>query len=149
MTDDRAGRLVAAVRRHLGLRQVDVARAATVDQKVVSLIERGELPRVSVDAFRRVCAALGIDPVLELRWRGGHGERLIDRVHSAIVERVVAELAGAGWGCEPEFSFNVFGERGSVDVLAWHPASRALLIVEAKSRFTDLQALLMALSRKV
>jgi DNA-binding XRE family transcriptional regulator len=47
MTDDRAGRLIAAVRKHLGMRQIDLARAANVDQKVVSLLERGELARVS------------------------------------------------------------------------------------------------------
>jgi Helix-turn-helix. len=149
MTDDRAGRLAAAVRRHLGLRQIDVARMAKVDQKVVSLIERGQLERVSVQRFRAVCAVLGIEPVLDLRWRGGQVDRLIDRGHAHIVERVIAELGSLGWEVVPEFTFNHFGERGSVDVLAWHAATRVLLIVEVKTRLTDLQAMLMSLSRKI
>jgi transcriptional regulator with XRE-family HTH domain len=149
MTDDRAGRLIAAVRKHLGMRQIDLARAANVDQKVVSLLERGELARVSVDRFRRVCAALKIEPVLELRWRGGLADRLIDRGHARIVEAVVAELVRLGWECVPEYTVNVFGDRGSVDVLAWHPVRRAVLLIEVKTWLTDLQAMLSSLSRKV
>jgi transcriptional regulator with XRE-family HTH domain len=149
MTDEQAGRLIAAVRRHLGLRQEDVAREARVDQKIVSLLERGQLARVSVERFRRVCAALQVEPVLELRWRGGLGDRLIDRDHARIVEAVVAELSRLGWETTPEFTFNVYGERGSVDVLAWHAAKRALLLVEVKTRLTDLQRFLMSMSKKV
>jgi transcriptional regulator with XRE-family HTH domain len=149
VTDDRAGRLIAAVRIHLRMRQIDLARAAGVDQKVISLLERGQLVRVSVDRFRRVCAALGIEPVLELRWRGGLADRLVDRGHARIVEAIVAELGRLGWVCLPEYTFNVYGERGSVDALAWHPVHRALLIVEVKTRLTDMQAMLGSLSKKV
>jgi hypothetical protein len=122
---------------------------ASVDQKVVSLLEQGQFERVSVERFRRVCAALQIEPVLELRWRGGLGDRLIDREHARIVEAVVAELARLGWETTPEFTFSVYGERGSVDILAWHPGRRALLLIEVKTRLTDLQRLLMSLSRKL
>jgi transcriptional regulator with XRE-family HTH domain len=134
---------------HLGLRQVDVGRTAGVDQKIVSLLERGQIERVSVERFRKVCAALQIEAVLELRWRGGQGDRLIDRDHARIVEAVIAELARLGWETYPEFTFNFYGERGSVDILAWHPGKRALLLVEVKTRLTDLQRLLMSLSKKL
>jgi len=149
VTDDRAGRLIAAVRVHLGMRQIDLANAAGVDQKVVSLLERGELVRVSVVRFRRVCAALKIEPTTELRWRGGLADRLVDRGHARIVEAVVAELRRLGWEVLPEYTFNVFGERGSVDVLAWHPVHRALLIVEVKTRLMNMQAILGSMSKKV
>jgi transcriptional regulator with XRE-family HTH domain len=134
---------------YLGLRQVDVGRTAGVDQKIVSLLERGQIERVSVERFRKVCAALQIEAVLELRWRGGQGDRLIDRDHARIVEAVIAELARLGWETYPEFTFNFYGERGSVDILAWHPGKRALLLVEVKTRLTDLQRLLMSLSKKL
>src|SRR5262249_17263522 len=98
---------------------------------------------------RRVCASLGIESQLDLRWRGGLGERLIDRVHAQVVEIVTAALVESGWEVIPEFTFNVFGERGSVDILAWHPVHRALLSVEGKSRIQDVQARLMCVSRKV
>ncbi len=149
MTDEQAGRLIAAVRRHLNMRQAEVAAAAGVDAKVVSLLERGELERVSVVRFRRVCAVLGIERDLTLRWRGGLGDRLIDRGHALIGEAVLADVTRHGWEPQPEFTFNVYGERGSVDILAWHPVRRALLIVEVKTRLTDLGSLLMSMSRKV
>jgi hypothetical protein len=40
---------------------------------------------------------------------------------------------------EVEVSFNHYGDRGRVDVLAFDPVSRALLVVEVKSAFGDLQ----------
>ena len=149
MDDRRAGRFVAAVRIHLALRQDDLAAAARVSQNVITLIETGRLERVSLRNFCRVCAALEIDAGFDLRWRGGLGDRLIDTGHAAIVEAIIAWLRRAGWEPIPEFSFNVYGDRGSVDILAWQAPTRTLLIVEVKTRLTDLQAMLMTLSRKV
>ncbi len=115
----------------------------------MTLLERGRFENVSVRSQRRVCAALGITSELELHWRGGLGDHLIDRVHAMIVEAVTAELVAGRWEVHPEHSFNHFGERGSVDILAWHPGRRALLIVEVKSRIQDVQAMLLSMSRKV
>jgi hypothetical protein len=61
----------------------------------------------------------------------------------------VQTLRALGWSVRVEYSFNDFGDRGSVDVLAWHPAERVLLIVEVKTRLTDLQAMLSSLGRKI
>lgn len=52
------------------------------------------------------------------------------------------------WEVVPEFSFNVYGDRGSVDVLAWHPRERILLIIEVKATLTDLQNLVASMSKK-
>jgi hypothetical protein len=49
----------------------------------------------------------------------------------------------------PEFTFNYYGDRGSVDILAWNAATRTLLIIEVKATLTDLQDLLATLSRKM
>lgn len=149
MDDVKAGRLIRAVRVRMALRQEDLSGMAGVDRKVIYLIESGRLAEVSVKHFRSVCGALGIENGVDVRWRGGLGDRLVDYGHAAIVELAVAALRAAGWDVMPEFSFNVYGDRGSVDVLAWHAGSRALLIVEVKTRLTDLQATLHALSRKV
>lgn len=46
-------------------------------------------------------------------------------------------------------SFNIDGERGSIDVLAFHPATGALLVVEVKSVVPDIGGMLMTLDRKV
>lgn len=45
-------------------------------------------------------------------------------------------------------SFSEYGERGSIDVLAWHAASRALLVIEVKSVVPDIQATIATLDRK-
>lgn len=149
MNDVRVGRIVRAVRHDHRLRQSDVARIAGVDQSVVSDLENGRLEGVSLRSSRKIAAALGVDLVIDARWRGGTADRLLDRGHAAIVEIVTARLVASGWVVEPEFSFNSFGDRGSVDVLGWHPARRALLIVEVKTELTDLQAMLMSMSKKV
>ena len=65
-----------------------------------------------------------------------------------MVEYLVDLLTREGWIVEAEFTFNDYGDRGSVDLLAWQPGRRALLIVEVKTSLTDLQAMLMSLSRK-
>jgi len=48
-----------------------------------------------------------------------------------------------------EATFNVYGERGSVDVLGWHSPTRSLLIGEIKSVVADAQGTLAPLDRKV
>jgi hypothetical protein len=73
---------------------------------------------------------------------------LIDERHAAIVEHVVKELHRLGWEVRVEYSFNMRGERGSVDVLAWLPVRRALLLIEVKTQVVDVQELLSTLDRK-
>jgi hypothetical protein len=73
---------------------------------------------------------------------------LIDARHAAMAEQVVRELFRLGWEVRVEYTFNVRGERGSVDVLAWFPSRRALLVIEVKTQVVDVQDLLSTLDRK-
>jgi transcriptional regulator with XRE-family HTH domain len=149
MNGRRVGAIVRAVRLHEGLRQQDVADRAEVSQRWVSELERGRVGSASVDAVERVCRALDILVNFDLRWRGGDLDRLVDRDHAAIVNYLVGRLKRWGWDVRVEYGFNHYGDRGSVDILAWHPRERVLLIVEVKSRLTDLQQMLGSLDRKV
>ncbi|MBI3746337.1 MAG: hypothetical protein HY264_07430 [Chloroflexi bacterium] len=54
-----------------------------------------------------------------------------------------------GWACRPEVSFAIYGERGVVDILAWHSERRALLVVELKTEIVDIGETLGTLDRKV
>ena len=74
---------------------------------------------------------------------------MVDRDHAAIVEYIVGRLRLWGWEVRLEYGFNHYGDRGSVDILAWHPGERVLLIIEVKSRLTDLQDMLNSLGRKM
>ena len=149
MDDRRVGRVVREVRIRRGWRQRDLAAAASVSQTVISRIELGRLENVSLQRLRAVGAALDIAVSIDAWWRAGDIDRLVGRGHAALVEHVVAELHAHGWLTRVEVTFNHFGERGSADVIAWHPPSRTLLIVEVKTRIGDVQATVSTFERKV
>jgi transcriptional regulator with XRE-family HTH domain len=148
MDDVRIGNAAWTIRRRKGLRQIDVAGRAGVAHGCISKFERGQLAHLRVATIRQIARALEMEIVFEPRWRGGELARLRDAGHAALVERCIAILEQHGWEVVPEYTFNHFGDRGSVDVLAWHARHRALLIVEAKSRLVDLQDLVATLHRK-
>jgi hypothetical protein len=79
----------------------------------------------------------------------GRSIALLDAGYAAIVDHIAGLLTRRGWIVELERSFNVFGERGAVDIVGWHPKRRSLLIVEVKTALMDLQAMLGSMSRKV
>jgi transcriptional regulator with XRE-family HTH domain len=142
------GRGIRALRLRKGWRQDDLADAAQVSRGVVARIERGNADRVTVATLDKVAAAVGARVACRLTWNGEGLDRLLDAEHAAIVEAVVRTLRTADWLVATEVSFNNFGERGSVDVLAFHPASHFVLVVEVKSVVPDVQAMLVALDRK-
>jgi transcriptional regulator with XRE-family HTH domain len=149
MNTDRVGRVLRAIRLDLGLTQQAVATRAGLSQSVYSRAEQGELAGMTLSSLDRLVEALGAGLSIDIRYRGGLGDQLADAAHAALVDYVVGVLRDRGWKIVLEFGFNVFGERGSVDILGWHASKRTLLIIEVKSRFTDLQAMLLSLARKV
>ncbi len=122
--------------------------AAGVAQSMVSLVERGALEGTSLRIVRRVATAVGVSLPLDPRWRGADLARLMDARHASIAGVVVDRLSRLGWEVWPEHTFSVYGERGSIDILAWHPPARALLVVEVKSQIVDIQDLVSTLDRK-
>jgi transcriptional regulator with XRE-family HTH domain len=142
------GRVLRAIRESQGRTQGEVADAARVSQSALSRVERGMVGHITMSVLDRITSALDASLFVDVRYRGGMADRLLDRVHAALVDHVVAQLRD-GWEVIVEFTFNEFGERGSVDILAWHAGTRTLLIIEVKSRFTDLQAMLASFGRKV
>jgi transcriptional regulator with XRE-family HTH domain len=144
----RLGSAFRAIRLELHLRQSDVASRAGVSQATISAIERGLLDVLAVGTLDRVAAVLQADLSVELRWRGPKLARLLDRRHAALQNLIVSELLARGWQVLVEESFNVFGERGSVDIVAWLPGAGALLIIEIKTELVDLQDLLRTVDMK-
>lgn len=114
----------------------------------VSLMECGHAERLTVGAIARVTAALGAHLSVRVYWHGEGLDRLRDARHAAIVERMILRLTDDGWIARTEVSFSEYGERGSIDILAFHPVSGALLVIEVKSVVPDLQAMLSNLDRK-
>ena len=144
----RFGRGIRALRRRRRWRQVDLAEAAGVSQSVVADLELGRGRRMAVEIYDKVAGALDARTELRLSWNGEALDRLLDEDHAALVETIARRLRAAGWEVRTEVSFWIRGERGSVDVLAWHAATRAVLVVEVKSVVPDVQAMLLTLDRK-
>jgi transcriptional regulator with XRE-family HTH domain len=144
----RVGRSLRALRIRRGWRQADLAQRAQVGREAISQLERGMVERTSLVDLQRVAATLGADIDVRIRWRGEHLDRLLDEAHAATVAAIVVRLGRLGWESQLEKSFSIWGERGSIDVLAWHPATKTLLVVEVKSVIPDIQAMLHGLDRK-
>jgi len=138
---------VRALRRRLGWRQSDVAARAGCAQATVSETERGHLP--SVPILRRILAALDAHLVVEVRWRAGELDRLLDADHAALAALVAKLLGAAGWEVRVEVTYNEFGERGSIDLLAFMPATGTLLVVEIKTDIAAVEQTLRKLDEKV
>jgi transcriptional regulator with XRE-family HTH domain len=140
-------RILRALRRRRRLSQRALGARLGISQTELSRRERRELGSCSVDALDGWAAALGAHLVIELRL---DGERpLRDERHARLQNWLVGWLAGNGWIVEAEVSFNHYGDRGRIDVLAYYPAARVLLVVEAKSRIEDVQDLIGHLDIKV
>lgn len=96
-----------------------------------------------------VIAALDAYLSLRVLFHGEALDRLRDRRHAELVERLLTQLRTLEWEVATEVSFNHFGERGSIDILAFHPATRSLLVIEVKTVVPDLGGMLSTLDRKV
>jgi transcriptional regulator with XRE-family HTH domain len=147
--DMRVGAALRAIRKRRGWRQADVAAKVGVSRSLVATVELGHLDTVSLRTLRRLTAALDVRLDLQPRWRGGELDRLLNSRHSALHESV-ARFFGTlpAWAFEPEVSFSIYGERGVVDILAWHAATRSLLVIELKTLIVDVQALVGDVDRK-
>jgi transcriptional regulator with XRE-family HTH domain len=144
----RLGATLRAVRIQRRLRQVEVGRLADVSEATVSRIERGHVESIAVGTLLGVARALEVNLDLRAWTRAGDLDRLVNRRHAALAENVLDELVRYGWSPRPELSFNVLGERGFIDILAWHATSRALLVIEIKTELVDLGEALGTLDRK-
>jgi transcriptional regulator with XRE-family HTH domain len=149
MDPRRIGSDIRLLRVERGWTQSRLADAAGVSAWAVYRIEGGHGDAVLAGTLARVVAALDGYLAVRVLWHGEGLDRLRDRRHAALVERVITLLQGDGWIVEPEVSFNVFGERGSIDILALHPATGALLVIEVKTVIPDMGGMLATLDRKV
>ena len=134
----------------LGLRQRDIALRAGVSQQHVSDFERGQLGRMQFDDVRSmlgvvdarlvVTAHLARRPAGSAPGRRACGDRHRGRASGS---------ARDGWDVLPEVTYAIYGERGSIDILAWHPSTRTMLVVEVKTEITSVEELLRRHDAKV
>lgn len=149
MDDVHLGNSLRVLRIHKRLRQSDVARRARVKRQVVGKVEAGMAGRYPLDTVRAIANALGARLDVRLRYQGGEIDRIVNAAHAELHERFGAYLTSLdGWVWLPEVTFSHYGERGVIDILAWHPQTRSLLIVELKTELVDPQALVAVMHRR-
>jgi transcriptional regulator with XRE-family HTH domain len=146
----RCGATFRAVRIKRGWRQVDVADRARIDRSVISDVERGHLEHVAVGTLLKIARVLEIQLSLTTRWRAGDLDRLVSARHSGLHEAVASWFAVdlPDWVLAPEVSYSIYGERGVIDILAWHPDRRALLVIELKTDIVDVNELVGSMDRR-
>jgi transcriptional regulator with XRE-family HTH domain len=148
--DLRFGRTFRAARLKRGWRQVDLADRAGVSRGSVSRIERGQIEELSFGIIRRVARALDMGLELMPRSRRADLDRVLSARHSALAEAMLASFALlSGWVVRPEVSFSIWGERGIVDLLAWHAPTGTLLVIELKTAIVDVGEILGTFDRKL
>jgi transcriptional regulator with XRE-family HTH domain len=149
MDDQRVGAAFRSIRMRRRLRQSDLAIQARVSTATISRLERGHADTLSVRTIRSVAKALDVRVELLPRWRAGDLDRLLNANHSGLHELVARHFDQLpDWVIQPEVSFAVYGERGIIDILAWHPKRRALLVIELKTDIVDVNELIGTVDRK-
>ncbi len=97
----------------------------------------------SVEAAVRLALALGLTLESELvdpRRRETRPSLSVDAVHSAMGEFEARRLRGLGFPVGLDEPYQHYQFAGSADLVAWDLARRALLHIENRTRFPDLQA---------
>jgi hypothetical protein len=97
---------------------------------------------MTLEMVDRLLSAVDARVYLNVVWRGGELDRLLDEGHAAIGGTLADQLVAAGWQVLPEVTYSVFGERGSIDLLAWHAPTRTLLVIEIKTEIASAEEML-------
>lgn len=148
MTPHQVGRIARALRHRQRLRQLDVAARAGVSRLAVVRLEGGDGGKLPLSTTAAIFDALGGRAEIMVTWQGAALDRVVDEGHARLSGRVMDILQRAGWETKVEVSFSVYGDRGSIDILAWHPASRTLLVIEIKTELGSVEGLLRPLDIK-
>lgn len=124
----------------LDITQQELALAAGVSRSHIAGIETGRV-NPSIDLVWRIADRLGIDlsivghlPIVLSR-RGGR-----DIVHARCSGYVEGRLESVGWIIRREVDLTADRAHGWIDLLAFEPISRTLVIIEIKTRLGDIGA---------
>jgi transcriptional regulator with XRE-family HTH domain len=131
------GHLIVEARTRARLSQRELARRSGISQSRISRIERARSPNVSLATIDRLFTVLGIRyrldadlPTVATRQR--------DLVHAWMNGSLRRRLTREAFEVRGEVEVGGDRSRGWIDVLAWRPADRLLLVGEVKSDLVDI-----------
>ena len=102
-----------------------------------------------LNTLRQITSALGFGMDVTPRGLGADADRLLDQGHATLMGATAKWLDGLGWKPVAEVSYSEWGERGSIDLLAWHEATATILVIEIKTELVSVEATLRKLDEKV
>lgn len=146
-----AGSLGAAIReerrrRHLTL--VELGDAAGLSLSAVHAVESGRV--ASLDTYLRLARALHLRPQFELLdpRRRELALRKVDPVHAAMGEAEAARFTELGYEVRIDEPFQHYQFAGRGDIVAWSPERGALLHIENRTEFPNIQEAFGAFNAK-
>lgn len=148
--DVRFGNAIRLLRQRRHWTQAELGARVGLSDTTISRIERGHIRSLTLATIQEVAGELDVRIDLVARWRSGDLDRLLNRRHSTLHE-LVARWFGEvvpDWVLAPEVSYSIYGERGVIDIVAWHPGRRALLIIELKTDIVDVNELVASADRR-
>ncbi len=145
----RLGGQLRAARTERELTQSVVGARARVSAATVHYLEAGK--PLSLASYIAVARAVGLQPDFAFRPvspdRGARPAQ--DPVHAAMGERIAARMAALGIRVAIDHPYQRYRFAGRADVVAWRTDPPALLHVENRTRFPDIQAAAGAWNAKV
>jgi transcriptional regulator with XRE-family HTH domain len=132
-------RAVFELRTALGWSQAELARRAGVSQSLVSAVETGRFGSLTFQTAVRLLEAMGarLTVAVDRPYLGERGMQR-DAAHARCVGHVERRLAAAGWKVAREVEVGGNRSRGWIDVLAFHPSTGLVLVIEVKTELHDL-----------
>ena len=101
-----------------------------------------------MSSIRAIVSAFGLSYESAVRGLGADEDRLIDQRHATLLGVGAGWLSSLSWLTRAEVSYSEWGERGSIDLLAWHAPTASLLVIEVKTELVSIEATLRKLDEK-
>jgi transcriptional regulator with XRE-family HTH domain len=149
-TEPASERVAAQLAGHLGVVARDerlrrgwplreVARRAGLSVGFIHAVEHGR--PAGLAAYAAIAGALGLEPAFDLidRRRRANVVRHEDPVHAAMGESIAGRLRSFGLEIALDDPFQHYQFAGRADLLAWSTERRALLHIENRTRFPNIQ----------
>ena len=150
MTGEGIERALRALRHRRDWTQAELGQRVGCSASVISRVEHGQLRVCSLARLERLVDALDARLVMSIQWRGGELDRLLDADHAAVQERWARRKLRLrpSLRSRQEVTYNHYGDRGSIDDLAFDPLTGVLVMTEIKTGIYEIGATLAKMDEK-
>jgi transcriptional regulator with XRE-family HTH domain len=134
--------IVRDLRRAIAWSQRELARRAGVSQSLISAIENGRLSTLTFATAAKLLDAMGSRLIIDAtRPFVADRERQREPVRIRCISYVARRLSRDGWDVRSEVEIGGDRARGWIDLVAYHPTARVILVIEVKTEMHDFGAL--------